>query len=593
VAQEFLLKNESYFLLAEAVGGVYNADQLKVIASISESESAFIKVTEDHAVGLMVARDMLPAVQESLRQAGLIPRLFRGPGKPMPRACLGELCPHCEQDALGDSITLSNELAEAFPNGAPPLRIALNGCHQNCLASGTDDIHLVGEAEGYKLSIGGKGAELPQLGQFLDDNIEPAALGGALATIIQTFLDNRADQESLHDFIERCGTSVFSQSEAPEAPEAGPDATESADAIDAGLDPDSSADLLGDADLALAEEDNGPEDLTLDEVDTLLDTSLDDTSLEDASLDDTSLDDTSLEDASLDDASLDDTSLDDTSLDDASLDDTSLDDASLDDTSLDDASLDDTSLDDTSLDDASLDDALLDRTAFVTGEQDDPQSAESITMDPSLSTDEAPLQTELEPDLTVLSASNSGTDKDDPPEDAASLMADEYELEESQATDDDVARVTQAMRSEAALEHSGDTHPSALQDLDSAAAESEVPELPEAHDDSSRDADEDNNPADLPDLPRSFLVLQDQAADAGALQVKLVEDTVCIVTPDNARLNIPIASLRSGLRVVINVGGFSFSSVIRDGQLAVRFGSAALSIPLSSISDATEEQSAA
>lgn len=540
MAKEFLLKNESYFLLADAVGGVYNADQLNIIAGISESESAFLKITEDQALGLMVSAEVLPAVQESLRQAGLIPRLLRGTSQPSPRACLGELCPHCEQDALGDTISISSELAEAFPEGTPPLRIALNGCHQNCLASGTDDIHIVGEAEGYKLSIGGKAAELPQLGQFLDDNVQADELGSVLVNILRTYMDNRQNDESFHDFVERSGTSIFTQSAS---------ATEATTLDDTGLDSEHSADLLGDADLALAEEESNADELSPDEVDHLLGSPLDE--------------DLDLEASALDNADLGDTELDDVDID-----------------------TPETDLDNTDLSSSDAQEALP--------EEEHDEHPDSPNIDDIIDLDELADLDISEGEADELSL-NASTDAAGEHNDALSLMDDESGLEEAQATEDDLARVTQAMRSEAALDQADNASEGALTDLDSATKERSRPADGAAHSSGENEFETEtrDEETETPDLPRSFLLLQDQATDAGSLQVKLIEDTICIVTPENARLNIPFDSLRAGLRVIVNLGEFSFSAVTQEGNLAVKFGLAAISIPLSSIASSADEQSAA
>lgn len=209
--KQFDLKNGSVFVLVEAAGGVYNADALARVCAVADAHSAFLKATEDHRIGFMVGPEALEEVTAELRSHGLLARPYRGGGAPSPRACLGELCPHAEQDALGDAIELATALSARFGDDERPFAtVGLNGCHRACIASGLDDIHIVGEESGYKITVGGKAREIPQLGQFVADNVPKERLAEAVAALLDTFYANVAEDEALVDVVERIGLSDFS-----------------------------------------------------------------------------------------------------------------------------------------------------------------------------------------------------------------------------------------------------------------------------------------------------------------------------------------------------------------------------------------------
>ncbi len=577
MSQNFRLKNNSLFIVAEAVGGFFNADQLRTVASVSESESAVLKVTEDGAIGFMVEESRVSEIGERFRENGMILKHYRSTQTPLARACLGELCPKHEQDALGHSIEVASTLQNAFPDGSPFLRIGMNGCAQNCLASGTDDIHIVGESTGYKIQIGGKASEIPQLGQFLAENIQAHDLGAYLEHIVTVYIRECQAGESMHDVIERTGLGIFELNNLLEreedgvgerAPSESASDLLSAEATD--LDSDT---LLTDSAAALAEEDNLFLDTELDSLDqTDLNIDKDPSSqliaidgnddLQGDLLGETDL----LGNSNVEDVT------EETQKHDPAEDSVSLD-------TLD--TLDEGELSNSILDPADLDDGLMDLGSM------DASVLADLTMNPQ--TDNEPILAESieAPDqYDEGSPLGNGTTQDE-------LMDDEISMGTSDATEDDVSRVTQAMRSEAAIEQSiGNSATSAsagesLSDVNDLDIENQIPTQAEQFDLSESDSPDTQGSLDeqalVPDIPESFLELQDAAANGDALQVKLIEDIVSIKTPEGVMLNLPVQSLHAGLRIVLNLGQPPFEAYIRDEKVIIRYGQTSVALPLEAI----------
>lgn len=557
MSQNFRLKNNALFVAAEAVGGFFNADQLRTVALVSESESAVLKVTEDGAIGFIIEESKLIEISETFRESGILLKHYRSTQPPAARACLGELCPKFEQDALGHSIEVAAALQQAFPDGAPFLRIGMNGCAQNCLASGTDDIHIVGESTGYKIHIGGKASEIPQLAQFLAENIPAAELGAYLRHIITQYKLEGQDGESLHDVIERSGLALFERHTAPDL-DAAADIGEGSDVPPSDLNSDT---LLSDSESALAEEEH-----------VLLDPSLD--SL--AQADPQEGNDDSMQLLAMDESE--DLPIDLLGEPDLSH---ATDQASGE--ALEEAaenfkealaepmeSLDVGDITNALLDPADLDDGLMDLGSMDASELAD------LTMNPQAESDDAEALVETEQDV---------------------LMTDEISMETSDATEDDVSRVTQAMRSEAAIEQSMS---SALSSASAGASLAEINALdfdnPEAADagplDLAAAANVEEALDDQPtasDIPQSFLELQEAAANRDALQVRLIEDIVIVRTPNGVMLNLPLQSLIAGLRIVLNLGQLPFETFLKDEKIIVRYGQMSLALPLESLIPATKD----
>lgn len=209
MAEHFTLKNNLVFVLAEAAGGVYNSDQLRTLCEVADGEAAFLKITEDQRIGFMLDPNKLPEIQARVRKCGIILKSYKAAGVPSPRACLGELCTYSHQPSLGDALELTTHLLKSFPSPKRHSTIGINGCGRACLGSSTEDIHVVAEESGYKVSIGGKGSEIPQQAQLLVENVPRTDLPVVLEKLLALFYQESAEDERLLDVIERIGLTPF------------------------------------------------------------------------------------------------------------------------------------------------------------------------------------------------------------------------------------------------------------------------------------------------------------------------------------------------------------------------------------------------
>ncbi len=209
MGDQFALKNNQIFVLAEAAGGVYNSDQLRILCEVADSESAFLKITEDQRIGFMVDPNKLADVQAQVRKSGLLLRSYKSAGVPSPRACLGELCTFAHQPSLGDALELTTHLLKSFPAPKRYSSIGVNGCQRACLGSSTEDIHIVAEESGYKISIGGKSSDIPQQAQLILENIQRADLPVVVEKLLAVFYQESQENERICDVIDRIGLTPF------------------------------------------------------------------------------------------------------------------------------------------------------------------------------------------------------------------------------------------------------------------------------------------------------------------------------------------------------------------------------------------------
>ncbi|MGE0172295.1 MAG: hypothetical protein AB7T49_05905 [Oligoflexales bacterium] len=202
----FNLKNGRIFVLTEAPGGLYNSHQLKAIAEICSGEMALVKVTEDQRLGLFVKPEDEKTVSSKLQAIGLGVRHYQN-GLHQPVSCIGELCPTFEQDALGSAMELTNALMDIATPAA--LRVGINGCATCCVPCHTLDIAIVGDPDGYRMSLGGKNSQIPEMASFVAEGVPADQLVGLVRKVVDVYSVNAKEGQSLGELIEEIGMSPF------------------------------------------------------------------------------------------------------------------------------------------------------------------------------------------------------------------------------------------------------------------------------------------------------------------------------------------------------------------------------------------------
>ncbi len=208
----FKLKNGTVLVSTEAPGGIYNSAQLKKIAELCSKELAIVKATEDQRLALFVKENELERVMDELKATGLGFRHYQA-GLHQPVSCLGELCESHEQPALTTAMDLTKLIAELNLNS--PLKIGINGCARCCTPCHTLDISVIGEANGYRVSLGGKTSQFPELASFFAESVPAKDLPRLLATVVELFKAKAEPGESFHELLDRVGTGDFVSALAP------------------------------------------------------------------------------------------------------------------------------------------------------------------------------------------------------------------------------------------------------------------------------------------------------------------------------------------------------------------------------------------
>ena len=64
------------------------------------------------------------------------------------------------------------------------IKIGINGCARCCVPCHTLDISVVGETAGYRVSLGGKTSQLPEMATYMAEGIPADELPGMLTKVV-------------------------------------------------------------------------------------------------------------------------------------------------------------------------------------------------------------------------------------------------------------------------------------------------------------------------------------------------------------------------------------------------------------------------
>ena len=212
MGKAFKLRNGMLLLSTEAPGGLYNSAQLQKIASLVGKDAALVKATEDQRLAIFVKPERVKHMADELKAVGIGLRNFQD-GIHQPTACLGKHCPEFQQDALTTAIDLSEELADLTTS--TPLRLGINGCARCCVPCHTLDISIVGDSMGYRISLGGKNSQLPEIASFMAESVPADKVAALIGKVVRVYQELSENDETLQETIERAGPSRFIEVLAP------------------------------------------------------------------------------------------------------------------------------------------------------------------------------------------------------------------------------------------------------------------------------------------------------------------------------------------------------------------------------------------
>ncbi len=201
------IEADSYAIAPHIPCGFVTPELLRKIADVSEKYNAkAIKITGAARIAIVGLReeDIDPAWEElGLAKGAAVGLCVRSI-----RTCPGSTyCRLGKQDAIGVGMKLDETYHALQLPGK--FKMAVSGCKLSCSESWVRDIGLIGDRDGWIVTIGGNVGSQPRIGKELISGLDDAAALQAVEDVVNYYKENAKGAERLGRMIERVGLEPF------------------------------------------------------------------------------------------------------------------------------------------------------------------------------------------------------------------------------------------------------------------------------------------------------------------------------------------------------------------------------------------------
>ena len=201
------IEADSYAIAPHIPCGFVTPELLRKIADVAEKFNAkSIKITGAARIAIIGLKeeDIDPAWQElGMAKGAAVGLCVRSI-----RTCPGATyCRLGKQDAIGVGMKL-DEIYHALQLPGK-FKMAVSGCKLSCAESWVRDIGLIGDRDGWIVTIGGNVGSQPRIGKELITGLDDAAALQAVEDVVNYYKENAKGVERLGKMIERVGLEPF------------------------------------------------------------------------------------------------------------------------------------------------------------------------------------------------------------------------------------------------------------------------------------------------------------------------------------------------------------------------------------------------
>ena len=200
-------QEDSYAIAPHIPCGFVTPELLRKLADVSEKYNAkTIKITGAARIAIIgLKEDDIDSVWEEL---GLEKGAAVGMCVRSIRTCPGtSFCKLGKQDAVRIGMTMDKKYHALELPGK--FKMAVSGCKLSCAESWVRDIGLIGDRDGWILTIGGNVGSQPRIGKELINGLDDEAALKAVEDVVNYYKDNAKERERLGKMIERVGLEPF------------------------------------------------------------------------------------------------------------------------------------------------------------------------------------------------------------------------------------------------------------------------------------------------------------------------------------------------------------------------------------------------
>lgn len=198
---------ETYAIAPHIPAGLISSDQLRKLADIADKYNVdAIKITAAQRIALVGFKE--EDIDNAWEDLGMKPGAAIGLCVRSIKTCPGTT--FCKR-GFRDSVSIGLKLDDRYHGMNLPnkLKIGVSGCPNSCSDNHTRDIGLMGMPKGWAVFVGGKGGNVPRLGDKLAINIPDDKVLEVVDEIVNIYSSNATSKERLGSYIDRIGFDEF------------------------------------------------------------------------------------------------------------------------------------------------------------------------------------------------------------------------------------------------------------------------------------------------------------------------------------------------------------------------------------------------
>lgn len=200
---------DSYTIAPHIPGGFVTPDLLRKIADVSEKfDAKALKITGATRIAIVGLKEA--DIDAAWEELGMVEGAAVGLCIRSIRTCPGnEFCRLGKQDAVTIGLALDKKYhAYQLPG---KFKMAVSGCKLSCSESWVRDVGLIGDTDGWVVTIGGNVGSTPRIGKELIRGLSDETALSAVDTVIEYYKENAKKGERLGKMIERVGLEPFQE----------------------------------------------------------------------------------------------------------------------------------------------------------------------------------------------------------------------------------------------------------------------------------------------------------------------------------------------------------------------------------------------
>lgn len=191
----------TYAITPHILGGFITPDQLIRIGEVAKQYKGIIKITSGQRI--MITNLQLEDIPDIWEALGMEPAVKEQNSIKNVEMCPASFC----KRAKVNSVPLSIKISKKYQWMEMPCRtkIGISGCRNACGSVYSKDIGIIGDKDGYMITLGGSAGYHPRQADILKTDLNENEVLSYMENIINFYKENAEPGEKLGFMIDRLG----------------------------------------------------------------------------------------------------------------------------------------------------------------------------------------------------------------------------------------------------------------------------------------------------------------------------------------------------------------------------------------------------